>query len=281
MGKKLRRILFLLLCVISMARVNVRQAWADGDELLYNMPYYNNENPGLSLVKNDYTQDIYGRRYGGSFSGMQSNADNYADFYLGGQYSEMYGVILRNFDRNPSVDLLNPNRTDIVVSIYKDGSLIYRSGSVNLPGYEVQRFDLDINGANTIRIVINGSLYIRLADVFLKRRPAETAPPPVPQTQPAVQPVPQTQPAVQPVPQTQPAVQPVPQTQPAPPAGDIPDGLQEEAAEEVPNEITDLIFRQEMSAAFKGAGSKSFVFSLDAPTNLYFSFFWTGPNPRP
>ena len=65
--------------------------------------------------------------------------------------------------------LANPDRTDIVLRIYGDGTLLYQSVSANLSGGEWQSFSIDLRGVRTLRLVINGKNYIRLCNAVLHR----------------------------------------------------------------------------------------------------------------
>ena len=123
--------------------------------------------------------DIYGNVYTDAFAGGISEYDNAAEFSLGGGFHRFKGLIIR--DKNAYLPgLANPNRNDIVLSVYGDGTLLYHSVSSNLIGGEWQEFDISVEGVQKLRLVINGKNYIRLCNAVLTRTETSIIPETVP-----------------------------------------------------------------------------------------------------
>ena len=130
--------------------------------------YVNGSAP--TLIMKDGLSDIYGnpleRCICGSVGGMTRSEGNY---YLWGEYSVLRGRVVRGAGTNPQADLSDPQRRDITAVITGDGRTLYESGSVNLPGNEIQYFEIDVRGVNVLTISVVGQSYIRLTDMRVQQ----------------------------------------------------------------------------------------------------------------
>lgn len=135
---------------------------------LYDMTW-SAEQPEMTLKLSEAATDIYGNAYGRALTGTASNVDNYGDYVLNGEYDIFAGTVIRNAGTNPAVDLRDPNRTDICVSVYGDGVLLYRSQSANLEGNEIQEFSVNVSGVNTLRVAVNGMKYLSVCNAVLEK----------------------------------------------------------------------------------------------------------------
>ncbi|MBQ8637835.1 MAG: hypothetical protein IJ468_01555 [Lachnospiraceae bacterium] len=133
---------------------------------LYDMEFVAQQ-PDMTLRVQEGATDIYGTVYKNALTGVTSNVDNYADYVLDGAYDVFSGTVIRNAGTNPATDLKDPYRTDICVSVYGDGALLYQSQSVNLEGNEIQEFCVNVSGIKTLRISVNGKKYISVCDAVL------------------------------------------------------------------------------------------------------------------
>ena len=140
--------------------------------VLLSMKYATVISGGMQVI--DSCADVFGNTYTGAIAGTVSDHDNVIEYELGCDigpgFETFSGTIIRDAGANVA-GLSNPNRTDITVTIYGDGVMLYRSMSVNLPGAEKQEFVLDVSDVTTLRIVINGKNFIRLVNALLVMKP--------------------------------------------------------------------------------------------------------------
>ena len=113
--------------------------------------------------------DINGNIYYNVLAGGVSEFNNIVDYSLGGKYSTLSGRVIRDGEVNNG-RLANPDRTDIVLSVYGDGVLLYQSVSVNLANGALQDFSVNVEGIELLRIVINGMNFIRLCNALLTEK---------------------------------------------------------------------------------------------------------------
>ena len=132
--------------------------------VLLSMVYGTVTSGGMQVIGS--CADVYGVTYSGAIAGTVSDHDNTIDYALNGQYDTFSGMVIRDAGANVA-GLSNPNRTDITLTIYGDGVMLYRSTSVNLAGAERQEFNLDVAGVQTLKVVINGKNFIRLVNASL------------------------------------------------------------------------------------------------------------------
>ena len=111
-------------------------------------------------------RDIYGTVYRSVLAGTVSEFDNTVEYVIDGQYTVFSGTVIRDSSAD-TARLSNPNRTDIILSVYGDGVLLYQSVSVNLASGVLQDFSVSVQGVKTLRIVINGKNFIRLCNAKL------------------------------------------------------------------------------------------------------------------
>lgn len=107
-----------------------------------------------------YGEDNVGGWYDNSIGGAESDTDNWCEYWLGGEYAAISGIVYLNYEyRNETA-----RYTDL--QIYGDGNLLYQSNVVTA-GSQPEPFTVDIRGVRLLRVCIYGDAYLRLSDCRL------------------------------------------------------------------------------------------------------------------
>jgi len=131
---------------------------------LWDLSYTEASEPQGGLVYYDDVKDNRGNAYTRGFGGSNADIDNYEVYKVDPAYITITGVVI--------LDHESRNRKGITTffSIYGDGELLYMSPLIT-KDCEPARFIVDISGVELLKIMVRGSLMVRVVDCFLIDKP--------------------------------------------------------------------------------------------------------------
>lgn len=133
---------------------------------LFDLDYFNSsKSNGNSLNYVETPKDNLGATYSNGLVGANNYDENWQDYYINGQFSELQGRIILNYDNR------SENFENTYVKIYGDENIIYTSPLIT-SGVEPidiakDTLGIDISGINILRVSIYGSDAICLVDCIL------------------------------------------------------------------------------------------------------------------
>lgn len=131
---------------------------------LYDLDRFNSSNANGTYDYEPNAKDRNGNTYSGAFIGPIFGKGDWQDYYIGGKYSEISGVLARtNAARSGDIFDSDPAQ----MRIYGDGTLLYETNIYNES--EAISFNVDITGIQVLRIYTVESGHFMIADCVLTK----------------------------------------------------------------------------------------------------------------
>lgn len=134
----------------------------ENKKALSELPWFNASDEYGGFKHYESASASEGNNYSDAIGGISSDIVNFEEYYLGGEYNTLSGVVLLNSEFSDSYF------DNMYVGIYGDGVPLYTSPHVG-PGMQPQKFTVDVTGVKVLKVTVMGQNVIRVAECILEK----------------------------------------------------------------------------------------------------------------